>query len=324
MREVIFGRSGLRVSEYCLGSMTFGTDWPWGATADEPTCRQIYRAYREEGGNFVDTANLYTEGEAEQIVGRLVAPERDQIVLATKFTLPHGAKDANSGGGHRKSLRRSLETSLRQLGVDYVDLLWVHAWDQRTPVEETLRAVDDAVAQGKVLNVGVSNTPAWVVSRSQTLAEVRGWTPYCGLQVEYSLGERTPEREFLPLAKALDLAVTAWSPLGRGRLVGKPASGTFVRAAEVAGEVAAELGVSMAQVALAWVRSRGVIPVLGVSGLAQMEDNLASLDVELDDAQRARLDEATRVDLGYPHEFLTLKADVLGPVPTSGEGVTSA
>src|SRR5262245_14196536 len=217
----ILGRSGIRVSDACLGAMTFGTGWGADRGADEATCRDIYAAFREAGGNFVDTANLYTGGDSEEIVGRLVAPERDDIVLATKFTLPVGA-DANAVGSHRKSLRKSVEDSLGRLDTDHVDLLFVHAWDQHTPFEETLRALDDLVASGKVLAIGVSNVPAWVISRFDLLAELRGWNRFCALQVEYSLMARTPDRDMLPMARALDLAVSAWSPLARGRLAGKP------------------------------------------------------------------------------------------------------
>lgn len=167
----VLGRSGLRVSELCLGTMTFGTEWGFGA--EEAECREVYAAFREAGGNFVDTADIYTGGSSEEITGRLVAAERDSIVLSTKYTLPTDKDDPNSGGSHRKSLRRSVEASLRRLGTDYLDLLWVHAWDQCTPAEETLRALDDLVRAGKVLALGVSNTPAWVVSRSQAIAELR-------------------------------------------------------------------------------------------------------------------------------------------------------
>jgi aryl-alcohol dehydrogenase-like predicted oxidoreductase len=217
--ERVLGRSGLRVSNACLGTMTFGMSWGFGA--DEATSRLVYDAFREAGGNFVDTANNYTNGEAEEILGRFLATERDEVVVSTKFTLP-GAADVNSGGSHRKSLRRSIETSLRRLDTDYIDLLYVHAWDQGTPIEETLRALDDVIRAGKVLAIGISNTPAWVISRADVLAELRGWTQFCSLQIEYSLIGRTAERELVPMADALGLHVGAWSPLARGRLTGKP------------------------------------------------------------------------------------------------------
>ncbi|MEU6642850.1 aldo/keto reductase [Saccharomonospora sp. NPDC046836] len=304
----VLGRSGMRVSELCLGAMTFGTEWGFGA--DEETCREIYRVFRDAGGNFVDTANIYNEGASEAIVGRLIAKERDAIVLSTKYTLLADKENPNSGGSHRKSLRCAVEGSLRRLGTDYVDLLWVHAWDQCTPADETLRALDDLVRAGTVLAVGVSNTPAWVVSRSQAIADLRGWSAFCAIQLEYSLVARTPERELLPMARALGLSPWAWSPLARGLLTGKrrgdsaPPSPAAQRALTVTTEVAAELGATPAQVALAWLRRQGVSPVIGARTVAQLRDNLGALDVSFDDEQLRRLDAATRVRRGYPHDFL--------------------
>jgi aryl-alcohol dehydrogenase-like predicted oxidoreductase len=316
MRQRLLGRSGMRVSELCLGTMTFGTGR--GGGVEEAACREIYAAYREAGGNFVDTADIYTGGESESIVGRLVAGERDSVVLATKFTLPTDGDDANSGGGHRKSLRRSVETSLRRLGTDYVDLLWVHAWDQCTPAEETLRGLDDLVRSGKVLAIGVSNTPAWVVARSQAIAELRGWSAFCALQVEYSLAARSADREFLPMARELGLAVTGWSPLARGLLAGKTPQGRaelfhpgWRKAVDAAAEIAAELGTTPPRVALAWLLRQGVMPVLGASRPAQIRDNLGAVGIRFDDAQAERLDAATRVDLGYPHVFLNERCPTL-------------
>jgi aryl-alcohol dehydrogenase-like predicted oxidoreductase len=320
MRMGVLGRSGLRVSELCLGAMTFGTEWGFGA--DEATCREIYATFREAGGNFIDTANVYTDGASERIVGRLVAAERDAVVLGTKYALPTDKNDPNSGGSHRKSLRRSVEASLRRLATEYVDLLWVHAWDQGTPVEETLRALDDLVRAGKVLAIGISNTPAWVVARSDAIAELRGWGAFCALQVEYSLAARSPERELLPMARSLGLEVSAWSPLARGRLAGQlsPAeaerlSPPLRRALTVATEVAAELGTSPARVALAWVRQRGLIPTIGARTVTQIRDNLGALDLRFDVGHLERLDAATRVRLGYPHDFLHERHAALAPVP---------
>jgi aryl-alcohol dehydrogenase-like predicted oxidoreductase len=317
VRQRVLGRSGLRVSELCLGTMTFGTSWGWGA--DEATCGEIYRAFREAGGDFVDTANLYTGGESEEILGRLVAPERDQVVLGTKYTLPT-SENPNAGGSHRKSLRLSVEASLRRLGTDYLDVLWVHAWDQCTPMDETLRALDDVVRAGKVLAIGVSNTPAWVIARSDAIAELRGWNRFCALQVEYSLVARTPERELLPMAATLGLSVSGWSPLARGLLAGKPRpadapppSEPAPCTIEVATQVAGELGVTPAQLALAWVAHRGVLPVLGVTKVAQLRDNLAATRLQLDDEHFARLDAVSDVRLGYPHEFLRDRCPTLSP-----------
>jgi aryl-alcohol dehydrogenase-like predicted oxidoreductase len=328
MRMLVLGRSGLRVSELCLGAMTFGTEWGFGA--EETTCREIYGAFREAGGNFIDTANNYNEGASEQIVGRLIAKERDAIVLSTKYTLPTDKTDPNSGGSHRKSLRHSVETSLHRLATDYLDLLWVHAWDTSTPVEETLRALDDLVRAGSVLAVGVSNTPAWVVSRSDAIAELRGWTAFCAMQIEYSLAARSPERDLLPMAHALGLTVLAWSPLARGLLTGKPLSAEAERhypalrqALSAVTEIAGAVGTTPARVALAWVRRQGLMPMIGARTVAQLRDNLGALEVQLDDDHLARLDAATRVDLGYPHDFLARHRATLALGPRGERGVAT-
>jgi aryl-alcohol dehydrogenase-like predicted oxidoreductase len=297
--------------------MMFGADWNWRANADEEDSRKIYEAYREAGGNFVDTANLYADGRSEEIVGRLIGAERDSIVLATKFTLESAAGDPNASGSHRKNLRRSIEASLRRLDTDYVDLLWVHAWDQRTPIEETVRALDDLVASGKVLAVGVSNTPAWVVARAVTLAELRGWAPFCGIQVAHSLVSRTAERELLPMARALGLLVTGWAPLAQGLLAGKETAWSTeaqrALAAEVA-DVARELERTPAQVALAWSMAKGVVPVIGSTRVEQLQDSLGAAGFTLPEDHLARLDAASVIEPGYPHDFLALKVDTLGPV----------
>ena len=331
MRYKLLGKSGLRVSELCLGTMSFGEEWGWGASKEESG--RMLAAFADAGGNFIDTADKYTGGTSERYVGELIAPDRDRWVLATKYTLSRDESDANAAGNHRKNLAHALDASLKRLGTDYVDLLWVHMWDFVTPVEELMRALDDQVRAGKVLYVGISNTPAWIVSQANTLAELRGWTPFVALQVEYSLVERTPEREFGPMARALDLALTAWSPLGAGVLTGKYRQGVeptetdgrlgqspmaaerFLTArnleiAETVSEVADEVGATPAQVALAWLCAQPgvVLPILGVRNEAQLRDNLGALDVDLGEAQLARLDEVSKIDLGYPHEFLNWAA----------------
>lgn len=196
MRYKLLGNSGLRVSELCLGGMTFGTDWGWGA--DKDTSRQIYEAFRAAGGNFIDTANFYTGGTSEKLIGEFIASERSRIVLATKYSSSMDDDNPNASGNSRKNMIQSVEASLKRLGTDYIDLYWVHIWDFMTPIEEVMRGLDDLVRQGKVLYVGISDTPAWIVSQAQMLAHLRGWTPFVGLQIEYSLVERTVEREFLP------------------------------------------------------------------------------------------------------------------------------
>jgi aryl-alcohol dehydrogenase-like predicted oxidoreductase len=340
MNYQLLGRSGLRVSDLCLGTMTFGEEWGWGAAKDQ--ARKIYEAYREAGGNFIDTANIYTNGSSEKLVGEFVAGHREEVVVATKYTnaaagfTGQPGTDANAGGNQRKNMTRAVEASLKRLGTDYIDLYWLHIWDQITPVEEVMRAFDDLVRAGKVLYVGISDAPAWVVAKSNTLAELRGWTRYVGLQIEYSLLERTVERELLPMASDQQMTVLAWSPLRNGLLTGKylpenvkqsEAEGARMHSEMMKGfgsveesthapvreivAVGKELGVSAAQVALAWLRARPVpvIPIIGARKLAQIEDNIRSLEVTLSTAQLERLDKATAVSLGFPHDFLAL-----GPV----------
>jgi aryl-alcohol dehydrogenase-like predicted oxidoreductase len=315
MRERLLGSSGIRVSELCLGTMMFDNDMHWRSSAGQAESRRIYDRYRAAGGNFIDTANIY--GQSEEILGGMIASERDAVVLATKFTLETDDANPNSGGGNRKSLRASVERSLRRLGTDYIDLLWVHAWDQRTPMEETVRALDDLVAAGKVLAIGISNTPAWVVSSAVTLANLRGWAPFCALQVQYSLAARTAEREILPMARAHGLAVTGWGPLAAGVLTGAQRSHAKPKALEIGAlvvEIAREMGATPAQVALAWSLRQGVMPVVGATRAEQIDDNMGAAKLALDDAAMARLDAISGVELGYPHEFLQMKADRLGPV----------
>jgi len=327
MRYKLLGRTGLRVSELCLGTMTFGEEWGWGASKDES--RNIFNAFADAGGNFVDTANLYTGGTSEKFVGEFLKGRRERFVLATKYTLNMVPDDPNGGGNHRKNLVQSLDASLKRLDTDYIDLYWVHAWDGMTPLDETMRALDDVVRAGKVLYVGISDAPAWVVSRANTLAELRGWSPFSALQIQYNLADRSPERDLLPMAKALDLAVTPWGVLGGGVLSGKykspkdrPAGARYtkdeawaksvvtersVRIGEAATQVATETGRTASQVALAWVRQQSfgvIVPIVGAKTVAQLRDNLGCLDVTLGLDQLARLDEASKIDLGFPHDFL--------------------
>ena len=327
MRYKLLGRSGLRVSELSLGAMSFGEEWGWGASKEES--RRIFDAFAEAGGNFIDTANYYTGGTSEKFVGEFVAPERERFVIATKYTLNMRPDDPNGGGNQRKNLVQSLEASLRRLGTDYIDLYWVHAWDPLTPAEETMRALDDAIRAGKILYVGISDAPAWAIARANTLAEWKGWTPFVGLQIPYSLIERTPERELLPMAEAMDLAVTPWGTLGGGVLTGKYQAGKDrppgtrfatatewgdafltdrnLRIAEETVAVARETGSTASQVAIAWVRQRqrGVmVPIIGATKVAQLRDNIGALGLRLSPEQMTRLDDASRVDLGFPIDFL--------------------
>ncbi|MEU8695551.1 aldo/keto reductase [Streptomyces sp. NPDC048665] len=330
MRYRLLGRTGLRVSEAFLGTMTFGEDWGWGAPVEE--CRAMFSAYAEAGGNVIDTANRYTEGSSERIVGELLGADRDRFVLSTKYTLTMDGTDPNASGNHRKNLARSVEASLRRLGTDYIDLLWVHIWDPNTPVEETMRALDDLVRAGKVLYVGISDAPAWLISRAQTMAELRGWTPFAGLQLPYSLVKRDIDRELLPMAANLELSVAAWSPLAGGLLSGKftrpgtdgpsrvdraSVSERDLAIARAADEVADELGVSSSQVAIAWTRAHRpwIHPILGARNAAQLSDNLAAIDLELPEDAVARLDKASAIELGFPMDFIldTTSDFVYGP-----------
>jgi len=317
MRYKLLGASGLRVSELALGTMTFGETWGWGASKDES--RRIFDAFGESGGNFIDTANNYTDGTSEEYVGEFVASEREHFVVATKYTLSTRRDDPNAGGNHRKNMVQALEASLRRLGTDYVDLLWLHMWDGLTPVEEVLRAFDDLVRSGKVLYVGFSDTPAWVVSRAHAIATVRGWTPPVAVQLPLSLADRGAQRDLLPMARGLDLAVCAWGTLEGGTLTGKYLSedGGSRRYSNAPGEteqalarevmaVAEETGSSPAQVAINWVRQqRGlVIPIIGARTEEQVWDNLGCLDHELSAEQLDRLTQAAPISLGFPHSFL--------------------
>jgi aryl-alcohol dehydrogenase-like predicted oxidoreductase len=307
--------------------MTFGEDWGWGASKDES--RKVYDAFLEAGGTFIDTANVYTNGTSELLLGEFLAGHRERIVLATKYTNAGPGNDPNAAGNHRKSMMQAVEASLKRLKTDYIDLYWLHIWDQITPIEEVMRAFDDLVRQGKILYAGVSDMPAWNVAKANTLAELRGWTAFVGLQIEYSLIERTPERELVPMAAALGLGVTAWSPLAGGLLTGKqlepggqkdsarqndPGMQQFMRASArkeaVAREVVAvarDSGHTPAQVALAWLRQRPepVIPIVGARKLAQVKDNLACVGVKLAAEQVGRLDAVSRIEMGFPHDFFT-------------------
>ncbi|HFK7186181.1 TPA: aldo/keto reductase [Serratia odorifera] len=326
----LLGRSGLRVSPLALGTMTFGADWGWGAEKDQS--RHIFDAYVDRGGNFIDTANRYTEGSAERFIGEFAVGRRDSLVIASKYTLPTYPGDANSGGNHRKSMVHSVENSLKRLKTDYLDLLYLHAWDDTTPVDEIMRAMDDLVRAGKVLYLAISDIPAWQAARMQTLADWRGWSPLIALQIEYNLTERTVERELIPMAQALGMGVIPWSPLASGVLSGKYSrqdlrptgdeSGTRrdvarskgslsernLTIAETVQIIAQQAGYSPAQVALAWTLQNPAVtaPIVGARTLAQLEDNLAALEVCLEAEQWQRLAEVSAIELGFPHDFLAL------------------
>ena len=371
MKYFLLGKSGLRVSEICLGTMTFGKEWGWGASKEES--RKIFDAYVDAGGNFIDTANIYTDGTSEKYVSDFVSYDRDRFVIATKYTSNTRAGDPNAGGNHRKNMVQSLEASLKRLNTDYIDLYWVHAWDQTTPIEEMMRALDDMVKSGKILYIGISDAPAWIVSQANTLANLKGWTEFASIQIEYSLIERTSERELLPMANVLDIGITAWSPLGSGVLTGKynkssnkeyknntvnkdykqtesttndtntstsssslsasnpqnssrlnvanfsELSNTLLkernlRIAEEVVNIAGEIKRTPSQVALNWIRHskkilrNKIIPIIGAKNLVQINDNLACMEFVLSYEYIQRLNEVSKIELGFPHNFLSTDA----------------
>src|ERR1700684_709925 len=319
MKYRLLGKSGLRVSEASLGTMTFGDEWGWRSPKAE--AQKIYETYREAGGSFIDTANFYTGGTSEKFLGEFMQGHRDSVVLATKYSNAAPGNDPNAAGNHRKSMMQAVEASLKRLQTDYIDLYWVHIWDAITPVEEVMRGLDDIVRHGKVLYVGVSDAPAWWIAQANTLAQLRGWTQFIGLQIEYSLVERTVERGLIPMSRALNLGVLAWSPLAKGVLSGKyhgegkadggrmsnegmkeflPEEHRATRIISAVKSVSAQVGRSMAQVALAWLHHQTVpvIPIIGARKVSQLQDNLASLDLELSTEQLKSLDEASRLERG--------------------------
>lgn len=325
MKYQILGRSGLRVSEVCLGAMTFGEEWNLGTNKKES--RKVFDAFINAGGNFIDTANKYNEGTSESYLGEFMEGRRDEFVLATKFSMNMNEKDPNAGGNHRKNLVQSIEASLKRLKTDYIDLYWLHMWDFTTPPEEVLRALDDLVCSGKILHIGASDTPAWIVSRSNTIAELRGWTQFTALQLKYNLLERSIEREFLEMAGELGIAVTAWAPLNYGILTGKytlennkltssdnskrynPDQGSFLdeRKQKIIGklkEIALRKEITMAQAALAWVRQKNVLPIVGARTDEQLIENLGYLKILLSEIDMSELEEVSKIELGFPHDFL--------------------
>ena len=323
MRYKPFGKhTGLRVSELVLGTGNFGTRWGHGAEPDE--ARRIFDAYANAGGNFIDTADGYQFGQSEEILSGLLAGRRDDFVLATKFTMgAHPNANILVTGNSRKAMISSVEASLKRLKTDRIDLFWAHLADGVTPMEEIVRGFDDLVRAGKVLYVGLSDFPAWRVARAATIAELRGVTPIAGLQVEYSLVERTTEQELLPAGQALGLGMVAWSPLGGGMLTGKYRKGEKGRAEGFGGKVfqaenspqrtaildtliaiSQDIGATPGEIDIAWVASKGALPIIGPRTLAQLESNLASMDVTLSPEQLARLDDVSAIQPVFPYTVL--------------------
>lgn len=330
MRYKVLGKTGLPVSEICLGTMTFGQEWGEflrGAPKEES--KKIFDLYVDSGGNFIDTANIYQNGSSEKYVGELISTEREKFVLATKYTLTKNPNDPNAGGSHRKNLFQSVEASLKRLNTTYIDLLWVHVWDYMTPIEELMRSLDDLIRLGKILYVGISDAPAWIVARANTMSELQGWSAFIGLQIMYNLIERTAERELLPMARDLDIGITAWSPLAGGVLSGKynreineqkrfdqnnPMTSIFVNErslsiANVVQSIAEELKKTPSEVALSWLKHQGnrevIIPIIGARTQEQLKTNLGSLDLNLSYDQLKRLGDISKIEMGFPHDFLS-------------------
>lgn len=325
--SVTLGRSGLRVSPLCLGAMTFGAEW--GIGVDPAASMDLLDRYLDAGGNFIDTANMYNKGHSEAILGDYFADsgrragKRDRVVLATKWLGNMWPGDPNGGGAHRKALLESFHHSLRRLRTDYVDLLWMHFWDRWTPIDETMRALDDLVRAGKVRYLGFSDTPAWKCAQAQVLAHWKGWTPLIALQIEYSLLERTVEGELMPMAAELGMGVTPWSPLKGGVLSGKYRRGQTPEGVRQKADskhlsekayavvdaldaIAARHNCTVAQAALAWVRHQPGVSstIIGARSLDQLDANIASLKIALTPEDLAALDEVSRPALNFPHDFL--------------------
>ena len=342
---VTLGRSGLRVSPLCLGTMTFGQDWGWGSSPEESA--RILNRYLDLGGNFIDTANVYTKGHSEKILGDHLGKatsKRQRTVIATKFFGSMQTGDPNSGGSGRKAVAAACDESLRRLQTDYIDLYWMHCWDRNTPIEETMRTLDDLVAAGKIRYIGFSDTPAWKAMEAQMIAKFRGWAPLIALQLEYSLLERTIEGELVPMALEHGLGVTPWSPLKSGILSGKytrtnagqvkadrgewATSALTEKAYAVIDElmkISRELESTPARVAISWVQHRpGVAStIIGARTLKQLEDNLAALDVRLKTQHEERLNALTAPTLNFPYDFVNRAAARFSASGATINGVTA-
>ena len=321
MNYNLFGNSSLRISELCLGTMNFGEEWAFGI--DRKTSQAVFDTFADAGGNYIDTADIYTEGTSERWVGDFINTNREYFILSTKYSCHNRPDDPNAFGGSLKHMRRSVESSLQRLNTDYIDILWFHSWDFITGADELMRSLSQLVSEGKVLYLGLSNAPSWLLAQANTLAQQHGWPRFAAVQLEYSLAQRSIEPEFFTLMDAFDLNLSAWSPLGGGILTGKYQSkagadkarfthlGMDVSQAhqpllaEVT-RVAAELGCSLPQLALAWIRRRNprIVPIVGASDVGQLQDNLGSLAIELDDAQYSALEAASRPVLHEPYGIM--------------------
>ena len=313
----------MKVSELCLGTMGFGTEGGWGA--DKETSFKIMESFAKAGGNFLDTANIYKLGTSEKIIGEFISSlDRDFFVIATKYTLLDNKTNPNASGNNRKNMMRSVEESLKRLQTDFIDVFYLHIWDDLTPIDEVLRGLDDLIRQGKINYAAISDTPAWMVAKGNTLAELMGWSEFIALQIEYSLLQRTPERELLPMAKHFGMTVTPWAPLAGGALTGKYLRGDYGRIKEGSNRlnensqritkevitIAEKLGVAAGHVALKWTMQQplSVIPIVGATKLEQLEQNLQAIDVVIPEEDMKHLDEISAIDLGFPMKFFQEEA----------------
>lgn len=320
MNYKLLGNSGLRVSELALGTMTFGENWGWGATKEES--KKIFDLYVEAGGNFIDTANVYTEGHSEQLLGEFIKEKRDKLVVATKFTGSTVEGDPNSWGNHRKNIMLAVEKSLKNLGTDYIDLYWLHIWDYTTRPQEVLRALDDLVKQGKILYTGISDTPAWIVSQSNAIAELKGWTPFTAIQIEYNLLQRSVEFDLLSMAKTLGLGILAWSPLSAGVLSGKFHEGENDSKREFINKdgrinehstavvielirIAKEMDKSPSQIAINWLIQQHdqIFPLIGARKISQLQDNLEAISFTLPAEHLEALNKVSKPELVFPYSM---------------------
>jgi aryl-alcohol dehydrogenase-like predicted oxidoreductase len=318
MKYKLLGQTGLKVSELCLGTMGFGTEFGWGI--DEKPSHEIMDRFAEAGGNFLDTANFYTAGTSERIIGNwLKQQDRDAHIIATKYTLHDNTNHPNASGNSRKNMIRSVEESLKRLQIDHIDLFYLHIWDHTTPMDEVMRGMDDLIRQGKIIYPAISDTVAWRVSAANTAAQYRNQVPFAALQVEYSLIQRTPERELIPMAKHFGMTVTPWAPLAGGALTGKYLRGDKGRLPETSNRlnehsqsiikevvaIADEIGTSAGNVALQWTRQQGFesIPIVGATKMSQLEENLKVVDLVLEPAHMERLNQVSAIEMGFPHQF---------------------
>jgi aryl-alcohol dehydrogenase-like predicted oxidoreductase len=327
----LLGRSGLRVSPLALGGTGIGNASGYGSSTAES--RLIFDTYVDRGGNFIDTGNIYNAGESETLIGEFATGRRNRLVIATKYggSLDGGASNANGAGSQRKNMRISVEESLRRLNTDYIDLLYLHAWDGFTHPDEIMRSFDDLISAGKILHAGISNTPAWVICRLQTIADFMGWAPLVSMEIEYSLVLRDGDRELLPMARGLGLASVGWRTVGGGALSGKygtakpppspeqearrpqgfltsPLDARTLRIADVVAEIAQEMGRTSPEVALAWALAKITVPIMGVTSIKQLLGNLGALTITLDSQQMQKLEAVSSNDVGYPHAFMALPA----------------